>query len=66
MSTSVPKVKRDEQMTILSFIGNAGGLLGLCMGLSMISIVEIIFYCAVALVRRCADSDATEKLSPAF
>ena len=28
------KMKRDEQMTIISFIGNFGGLLGLCLGLS--------------------------------
>ena len=38
------KFKRDEQMTVISFIGNAGGLLGLCLGLSMISIFEAFFY----------------------
>ena len=38
------KIKRDQQMTIISFIGNAGGLLGLCMGLSMISLFEVFYY----------------------
>ena len=26
-------IKKDESMTVISFIGNAGGLVGLCMGL---------------------------------
>ena len=38
------KIKRDEQMTTISFIGNAGGLMGLCLGLSMISIFEMFYY----------------------
>ena len=38
------KIKRDEQMTVISFIGNIGGLLGLCLGLSMISIFEIVYF----------------------
>ena len=38
------KTKRDEQMTIISFIGNAGGLMSLCLGLSMISIFEMIYF----------------------
>ena len=37
-------IKRDEQMSFISFIGNAGGLLGLCMGLSLISIFEIFYH----------------------
>ena len=39
------KMTRDEDMTILSFIANAGGLLGLCMGLSFVSIFEIFYFC---------------------
>ncbi len=37
------KTKRDEQMTIISFIGNAGGLMSLCLGMSMISIFEMLY-----------------------
>ena len=48
------KVKRDEQMTVLSFIGNAGGLLGLCMGLSLISVFEVFFYFCVFIFRHLA------------
>ena len=38
-------IKRDLAMTQLDFIGNAGGLLGLCMGMSFISMFEIIYHC---------------------
>ena len=44
------KIKRDEQMTVISFIGNAGGLLGLCMGLSMISLIEVLYYVVAFLL----------------
>ena len=37
-------IKRDEQLTTISFLGNAGGLLSLCMGLSLISIFEILYH----------------------
>ena len=39
------KMTRDQDMTFLSFIANAGGLLGLCMGLSFVSIFEIFYFC---------------------
>ena len=35
---------KSEELTLLSCIANAGGLIGLCMGLSFISIFEIIYY----------------------
>lgn len=37
-------IKQDEQLTTISFLGNAGGLLSLCMGLSLVSIFEIFFH----------------------
>ena len=37
-------IKRDEQISLISFIGNAGGLVGLCMGLSVVSIFEILYH----------------------
>ena len=46
------QIKRDEQTSIISFIGNVGGLLGLCLGLSMISIFEIIYFCLKLLITK--------------
>jgi len=37
-------IKRDEQVTLISFLGNAGGLVGLFMGLSVVSIFEIFYH----------------------
>ena len=36
-------IKQDEQLTTISFLGNAGGLLSLCMGLSLVRIFDICF-----------------------
>ena len=38
------KIKRDLAMTFTDFIANTGGLLGLCLGFSFISAVEILFF----------------------
>ncbi len=37
-------IKCDEQMSLISFLGNTGGLLGLCLGLSLVSIFEIFYH----------------------
>jgi hypothetical protein len=37
-------IKKDEQISVISFIGNAGGLMGLCMGLSLVSIFEMFYH----------------------
>ena len=37
-------IKREVAMTLTSFIGTAGGLVGLCVGLSFISIVELLYH----------------------
>ena len=37
-------IRRDEQMPMISLLANAGGLLGLCMGLSLVSIFEIFYH----------------------
>ena len=41
----VTKIKRDVEMTFTSYIANTGGLLGLCLGFSFISGIEMIFWC---------------------
>ncbi len=37
-------IKRDEQITLITFIANAGGLMGLCMGLGAVSSFEIFYH----------------------
>ena len=39
------KIVRDEKVTITSFVANVGGLLGLCMGFSLVSVVEMVYFC---------------------
>ena len=43
-SPYVTKMKRDVAMAYTTFIANSGGLLGLCLGFSFISGVELIFW----------------------
>ena len=42
--------ERDELYGKLDIISNIGGLLGLCMGFSMLSAVEIFFFVAKYIV----------------
>ena len=39
------KLVRDEKYTLTGFIANIGGLMGLCMGFSLVSLVEFVFFC---------------------
>ena len=39
------KIKKDEQISYISFTCQVGGLMGLCLGLSFVSVFEIIFHC---------------------
>ena len=43
-SPYVTKIKRDVAMPFITFVANSGGLLGLCIGFSFISAVEILFW----------------------
>ena len=43
------KIKRDVTMTLTNYVGNTGGLLGLCLGFSFISFIEIIFWCCFCI-----------------
>lgn len=45
-------LKRAELFGITDFIANCGGLLGLFMGVSLLSIVEIIYFCTIRLIYR--------------
>ena len=46
-SPYITKIKRDAAMTFTSYIANTGGLLGLCVGFSFISGIEILFWCCL-------------------
>ena len=39
------RFQKDEKITKTSYIANSGGLLGLCMGFSLISAAEILYHC---------------------
>ena len=40
----VTKIWRDEKTPVIHFVAYTGGLLGLCMGFSLVSLFEIIYY----------------------
>ena len=44
--------ERDELYSMVDIISNIGGLLGLCMGFSMLSAVEILYFLGLKLVSR--------------
>ena len=43
---------RDESISLISYLGNVGGLLSLCMGLSLISIFEIFYHTFIAIFKK--------------
>lgn len=45
-------LKRAELFGITDFIANVGGLLGLFMGVSLLSIVEIFYFCTIRWIYR--------------
>jgi len=66
---------RDEKITEISFVGTVGGLLGLFMGFSFVSCVEIFYLCFAAgsgqkdsrvsaeVIRVASDAKAKETVS---
>ena len=47
------QIIRDKPMTWTQFIGNTGGLIGLCLGFSFVSIVEIFYHSMLAVAAFC-------------
>ena len=43
-SPYITKIKRDVAMTFTTYVANTGGLLGLCIGFSFISTIEILYW----------------------
>ena len=50
------QIARDVKTTRLQFLGTAGGLMGLCMGFSVVSIIELLYH-FVRLVISLVDKD---------
>ncbi len=51
----VTRIKRDQKIPLIGFVANTGGLLGLCMGFSLVSAFEIVYHCALNCCRRCVE-----------
>ncbi|XP_023348545.1 uncharacterized protein LOC111717271 [Eurytemora carolleeae] len=45
----VTKIKRDQKIPVIWFVANSGGILGLCMGFSMVTVFELVHYMLVCL-----------------
>jgi hypothetical protein len=45
------KLKSEPRLTWLTFLSNIGGVLGLCIGISIVSIVEIVWILMRALMK---------------
>ena len=40
----VQTIRREQAVTLTAFLANTGGLLGLCLGFSVISLAEMIYH----------------------
>jgi len=47
------KIQKGEDISVTSFIGNAGGQVGLFLGMSFVSIFEIIYHFGSFMIRKC-------------
>ena len=44
--------ERSQRMTWLDFISSLGGICGLCLGISFISVIELVYWITLRLFRR--------------
>jgi Amiloride-sensitive sodium channel len=51
--------QRTELYGLIDFLANCGGILGLCLGVSVISILEILFFCTIRLCRKIQEGSRT-------
>ena len=52
-SPYITKITRDVAMSFITFVANSGGLLGLCIGFSFISAVELLYWiCCICNIGR--------------
>ena len=61
-SPYVTKIKRDVAISFTNYVANTGGLLGLCLGFSFISGIEILYWC-FCLCQNCKKKKPPSKVS---
>ena len=47
-----PEFERSPKMTWLDFISGFGGICGLCLGISFVSVVEILYWFSIRLCKK--------------
>ena len=57
----VTRISRDQKIPIIAFVANTGGLLGLCMGFSLVSVFEIVYHILGSLRKYWANSQMTQR-----
>lgn len=60
----VGHMERAEVYTLTDFMGMSGGLLGLFLGFSMLSIVEFIYFFTLRLLRNIRRSNTANAVAP--
>ena len=55
------RFRKTEKMSRISYIASSGGLLGLCMGFSFVSLAEIAYHCFLCIVLLCRKKRAMFK-----
>lgn len=53
-------MKRSEMYTMTSIFSTFGGLLGLFMGISLLSVTEIIVHCAIRMAYKLAEKKTAQ------
>ena len=62
----VTRIIRSEKIPIINFVAYIGGLLGLCMGFSLVSVFEIVFHLGGAIKKEFVRRKATERRQMSF
>ena len=59
--SSILQYKRSSRLTVVDMISQIGGLLGVAMGISLISVVEIVYWITIRLIRNFESNGMDEK-----
>ena len=59
----VTRILRDEKTPIIAFVANTGGLMGLCMGFSLVSVFEILYHMSGAFRRKMTEMNLNNATS---
>ena len=50
----VTRIMKDERIPVIWFVANCGGILGLCMGFSIVTVFEVLHYLCRTLMTSCS------------